>query len=54
MIGLAYFAIHLSGITIDGVSANPARSFGASVVSYNWADHWLWVFKLNISGSVQS
>lgn len=44
MIGFALFAVHLSGITVDGTSVNPARSFGASVVSGKWNNHWVfWI-----------
>ena len=44
LIGFSVFAIHLTGITIDGTSVNPARSFGASVISGEWPNHWVfWV-----------
>jgi MIP family channel proteins len=43
-IGFSVFAIHLSGITIDGTSVNPARSFAAAAVAGKWADQWIfWV-----------
>ncbi|KAK9822143.1 hypothetical protein WJX74_010718 [Apatococcus lobatus] len=43
-IGLWVFLSHLVAIPIDGCSINPARTFGAAVVSHNWAQHWLyWV-----------
>ncbi|KAI8896073.1 aquaporin-like protein [Globomyces pollinis-pini] len=43
-IGLSVFVIHLAGIPIDGTSVNPARSFGAALISGKWADQivfWL-------------
>jgi glycerol uptake facilitator-like aquaporin len=44
MIGLSVLTIHLAGITVDGVSVNPARSFGPSVVANNWDNHWIFWF----------
>ncbi|KAJ3273405.1 Aquaporin-4 [Terramyces sp. JEL0728] len=41
LIGFSVFAIHLSGIPIDGTSVNPARTFGASVVTSHWDNHWV-------------
>ena len=42
--GMAYFALHLGMIHIDGCSVNPARSFGAANASNEWGDHWVfWV-----------
>jgi MIP family channel proteins len=44
LIGFAVFALHLSGVTIDGTSINPARSFGAAAVAGKWDNHWIfWV-----------
>ncbi|KAK9814313.1 hypothetical protein WJX72_003829 [[Myrmecia] bisecta] len=43
-IGTTLFLIHLVAIPVDGCSVNPARSFGTSAVSHEWADHWIfWV-----------
>lgn len=41
LIGFAVWVTLLAGIPIDGASLNPARSFGSSVVSGNWSDHWV-------------
>jgi MIP family channel proteins len=41
-IGFAVFVIHLASIGISGCSVNPARTFGASVVSGNFANHWIY------------
>jgi MIP family channel proteins len=44
LIGFSVFALHLSGVTIDGTSINPARSFGAAAVAGKWDDQWIfWV-----------
>lgn len=43
-IGLAVFLSHLILIPITGCSINPSRSFGSSLVSNNWSDHWVfWI-----------
>ena len=43
-IGLAVFVDHLFGVTITGASMNPARSFGPSLVAWEWGNHWIyWV-----------
>ncbi|KAJ3309605.1 hypothetical protein HDV04_005925 [Boothiomyces sp. JEL0838] len=41
LIGFSVFAIHLSGIPIDGTSVNPARTFGAAVITSHWDNHWV-------------
>jgi len=47
VIGSIVFVGHLIAIPITGTSMNPARSFGASVVSGKWDDHWVfWVAPL--------
>jgi len=47
VIGAIVFVGHLIAIPITGTSMNPARSFGASVVSNQWDDHWVfWVAPL--------
>jgi MIP family channel proteins len=47
VIGTIVFVGHLIAIPITGTSMNPARSFGASVVSGQWDDHWVfWVAPL--------
>lgn len=43
-IGLTLSAIHLVGITVTGVSVNPARSFGPAVLVGGKAVADLWVF----------
>lgn len=44
LIGFSVWVIHLVGIPIDGTSVNPARSFGASAVSGNWENQWVfWI-----------
>lgn len=43
-IGLTLAAIHLVGITVTGVSVNPARSFGPAVIVGGQALSDLWVF----------
>jgi len=43
-IGLTLAAIHLVGITVTGVSVNPARSFGPAVLVGGKAMADLWVF----------
>ncbi|CAL8463399.1 g2933 [Coccomyxa elongata] len=50
-IGMVVFLCHLVAIPLDGCSINPARSFGASLVSGNWHNQWVfWVGP--ISGAV--
>jgi len=47
VIGSIVFVGHLIAIPVTGTSMNPARSFGASVVSGQWDDHWVfWVAPL--------
>ncbi|MCI4064560.1 aquaporin [Micromonospora sp. R77] len=43
-IGLANAAAHLVGVTLDGTSINPARSFGPAVFEGGTALRQLWVF----------
>jgi aquaporin Z len=43
-IGLTLAAIHLVGITVTGVSVNPARSFGPAVIAGGEALMQLWLF----------
>ncbi|MFJ6195427.1 MIP/aquaporin family protein [Micromonospora sp. NPDC092111] len=43
-IGLALAAAHLVGITLDGTSVNPARSFGPALFEGGTALRQLWVF----------
>ncbi|MBY8872394.1 aquaporin [Micromonospora sp. PLK6-60] len=43
-IGLALAAAHLVGVTLDGTSVNPARSFGPAVFQGGTALRQLWVF----------
>jgi aquaporin Z len=45
-IGLTLAAIHLVGITVTGVSVNPARSFGPALLVGGQAMADLWVFIL--------
>ncbi|GAQ80027.1 aquaporin [Klebsormidium nitens] len=46
-IGFSIFVVHIALIPVDGVSINPARSFGPAVVlndSHIWKDMWIfWV-----------
>lgn len=42
-IGLSVFVLHLVGIPIDGTSINPARSFGAALISGLWENFWVFV-----------
>jgi aquaporin PIP len=43
-IGIVVFLCHLVAVPIDGCSVNPARSFGAAVVSRTWQHHWIfWI-----------
>jgi glycerol uptake facilitator-like aquaporin len=43
-IGVTVFLCHIVAVPIDGCSVNPARSFGAAVVSGVWAYQWVfWV-----------
>jgi len=47
VIGTIVFVGHLIAIPITGTSMNPARSFGASVVTGQWNNHWVfWVAPL--------
>ncbi|KAJ3006780.1 UNVERIFIED_CONTAM: hypothetical protein HDU68_003892 [Siphonaria sp. JEL0065] len=47
LIGIYVFIAHLLAIPYTNTSINPARSFGASVISGIWTDHWLfWVAPL--------
>lgn len=47
VIGTIVFVGHLVAIPVTGTSMNPARSFGASVVSGEWDHHWVfWVAPL--------
>ncbi|RKN49545.1 MIP/aquaporin family protein [Micromonospora endolithica] len=43
-IGLALATAHLVGITLDGTSVNPARSFGPAIFEGGAALRQLWVF----------
>ncbi|WP_348774359.1 aquaporin [Micromonospora sp. WMMD998] len=43
-IGLALAAAHLVGLTLDGTSVNPARSFGPALFQGGSALRQLWVF----------
>jgi MIP family channel proteins len=43
-IGFSVFVIHLASIGISGCSVNPARTFGAAVVSGNFNSHCLYWF----------
>ncbi|KAI8844064.1 aquaporin-like protein [Chytriomyces cf. hyalinus JEL632] len=48
IIGIYVFIAHLLAIPYTNTSINPARSFGASVVSGSWKDHWVfWVGPLS-------
>lgn len=40
-IGIAVFLAHLVLVPITNCSINPARTFGASIASGNWDDHWV-------------
>ncbi|CAI0442764.1 unnamed protein product [Linum tenue] len=43
-IGFAVFMVHLATIPITGTGINPARSFGAAIVLYNFRLQWIfWV-----------
>jgi len=44
VVGLAVTAAHFIAIPVDNCSINPARSFGVSVVSGSWKDHWIFWF----------
>ncbi|KAI8618148.1 aquaporin-1 [Chytriomyces sp. MP71] len=47
MIGVYVFVAHLLAIPYTNTSINPARSFGASIVTGIWKDHWIfWVAPL--------
>jgi aquaporin PIP len=41
-IGLSVFLAHLALLGATNTSINPARSFGAAVVSDYWDNHWVW------------
>ena len=41
-IGLSVFLAHLALLGATNTSINPARSFGAAVVSDYWDSHWVW------------
>jgi len=41
VIGMAVTAAHFIAIPVDNCSINPARSFGVSVISGNFNDHWV-------------
>ncbi|KAJ3105447.1 hypothetical protein HDU97_008063 [Phlyctochytrium planicorne] len=41
LIGLYVYLAHLPSITLDNTSLNPARSFGAAVLSGYWSYHWV-------------
>jgi aquaporin Z len=43
-IGLALATVHLVGITLDGTSVNPARSFGPALFQGGAALRQLWLF----------
>jgi aquaporin Z len=43
-IGLAFTLVHLVGIPVTNMSANPARSTGPAVVVGGWALAQLWLF----------
>jgi aquaporin Z len=43
-IGLTLAAIHIVGIQVDGVSVNPARSFGPALLVGGKALSQLWLF----------
>jgi MIP family channel proteins len=53
-VGFSVWALHISGITIDGTSINPARSFGAAAVSGEWADQWVFWFGPILGGLAAS
>lgn len=44
VIGLAVTAAHFIAVPVDNCSINPARSFGTSMISGNWNDHWVFWF----------
>ena len=44
IIGLTLVALHLAFITVDGLSVNPARSFGPAVFVQGVALEQLWIF----------
>ncbi|KAJ3228735.1 Aquaporin-4 [Chytriomyces hyalinus] len=48
IIGIYVFIAHLLAIPYTNTSINPARSFGASIVSGSWKDHWVfWIGPLS-------
>jgi aquaporin PIP len=44
VIGLAVTVGHFVAVPVDNCSINPARSFGTSVISGNFNDHWVFWF----------
>ena len=51
IIGWAVMMAHFIGIPVDNCSINPARSFGTSIISGHWEDHWVfWIFPMIGSG----
>jgi aquaporin Z len=46
VMGIALAVVHLIGLTLDGTSVNPARSFGPALFSGTHALSQLWVFIL--------
>ncbi|KAI8060512.1 aquaporin-like protein [Gongronella butleri] len=50
VVGLTVFMCHMIGTPIDGTSINPARSFGAAVVTGRWANSWIFWFGPLIGG----
>ncbi|WOL14574.1 hypothetical protein Cni_G23354 [Canna indica] len=42
LVGLVVGANALAGAPFSGASMNPARSFGPSLVSWNWTNHWVY------------
>lgn len=50
VVGSTIFMLHVCGVPIDGTSVNPARSFGAAVVTGIWTNHWIFWFGPLIGG----
>ncbi|CAO3616799.1 unnamed protein product [Cunninghamella blakesleeana] len=50
VVGTTIFILHVCGVPIDGTSVNPARSFGAAVVTGIWTNHWIFWFGPLIGG----